>query len=142
MIYKKSWKYILTDIIESDKLSLTVTRKFYRLKALRDFKDVKKGDLGGYIYGYYNLSQSGDCWVYDSAWVFDDAQVSENAIISNYAYILDNAKVSGNAQVCDYAQVFGHARVSGNVTVSGYARISGEVHVGDDGEITGNIFLK
>ena len=34
---------------------------FYRVKALRDFNDVKKGDIGGYVEGEKNLSQYGDC---------------------------------------------------------------------------------
>ena len=56
MIYKKSWKYILIKDNYSD---------FYRLKALKNFLDVKRGDLGGYVEGYHNLSQSGDYWIYD-----------------------------------------------------------------------------
>ena len=55
MIYKKSWKYILT----RDNSIL------YRPKALKDFKDVKKGDLGGYVVNYYNLRQEGDSWIYN-----------------------------------------------------------------------------
>ena len=34
---------------------------FYRVKALRDFNDVKKGDIGGYIQTENNLSQLDDC---------------------------------------------------------------------------------
>ena len=34
----------------------TQSRTLYRIKALKDFADVKAGDLGGYIEDYRNLS--------------------------------------------------------------------------------------
>ena len=44
MIYKKSWNYILVrDILDRD------SDNYYRLKALRDFPNVKKGSLGGFV---------------------------------------------------------------------------------------------
>ena len=42
-------------------------RTLYRIKALKDFGNVKKGDLGGYVEREENLSHSGDCWIYDKA---------------------------------------------------------------------------
>ena len=35
----------------------------YRIQALMDFRDVKTGDLGGWVESEYNLSQKGLCWV-------------------------------------------------------------------------------
>ena len=35
----------------------------FRIKALKDFGNVKKGDLGGFIEKTDNLSQEGNCWV-------------------------------------------------------------------------------
>ena len=58
MIYKKSWKYILV------KDNYYEVFKYYRPKAIKDFKNVKKGDLGGFVVDYYNLRQ-GDSWIYD-----------------------------------------------------------------------------
>ena len=52
--------------------------KLFRIKALVEFGNVKKGDLGGFIEKEENLNQSGD------AWVFGDARVSGNA---DYTYI-------------------------------------------------------
>lgn len=68
MIYKKSWKYILI----KDKIYIY---KYYRLKAVKNFSNVKKGKPGGFVKGYHNLSQSGDCWVYESAVVIDGAEI-------------------------------------------------------------------
>ena len=63
------------ELIPSDKEGL------YRIKALRDFNDVKKGDIGGYVESEKNLSQLGDCWIYDNARVHNNAQVCDNAIV-------------------------------------------------------------
>lgn len=73
----------------------------YRVRALRDFGHVKKGDLGGYIEKEENLSQDGNAWV------------------SGNVKVYGNAKVSGNARVYDNARVYGDAIVSGNANVFG-----------------------
>ena len=71
----KNLKYILTK--ESIQFG---GRTFYRIKALKDFGDVKAGDLGGYIEKELNLSQGGNCWVSDNAVVLGNARVRDNAI--------------------------------------------------------------
>ena len=50
-------------------------RKLYRIKALKDFHNVKKGKVGGYIASERNLSHEGDAWVYGNAQVSGNAQV-------------------------------------------------------------------
>ena len=65
----------------------------HRIRALKDFADVKAGDLGGLIEKEGNLSQDGECWVcgdarvYDRAWVFGDAWVCGDARVYNDAQI-------------------------------------------------------
>ena len=59
--------------------------KLYRIKALKDFSDVKKGDFGGYVQQESNLSQFGNAWVYG------DAQVYGNAKVCGYAKVFENA---------------------------------------------------
>ena len=39
----------------------------HRIKALKDFGNVKKGELGGYVESEHNLSQEGNCWVCGNA---------------------------------------------------------------------------
>jgi hypothetical protein len=51
------------------------TENLYRVVALKDFGNVKAGDIGGWVESEHNLSQEGDCWVYGDAYVCDDAQV-------------------------------------------------------------------
>ena len=66
----------------------------HRIVALKDFSDVKKGDLGGYIEKEGNLSQEGTCWVCDSALVCDSVRVYGSALV------YDSARVCGSALVC------------------------------------------
>jgi hypothetical protein len=78
-------KYELTDeSVEYDGHTL------YRIKSLRNFSSVKKGDLGGYIETEFNLSHVGDCWVYDDAKVFG----SDSAWLCGH--VGGNSKISGN----------------------------------------------
>ena len=55
-------------------------KTLYRIEALRDFGDVKKGDKGGFLEKEDNLSQSGDCWVYGNARVYNNAVVYDNVM--------------------------------------------------------------
>ena len=63
-------KYKLTDeTININGITL------YRIEALKDFSNVKKGDKGGFVESENNLSHDGNCWIYDDAIVYDDATV-------------------------------------------------------------------
>ena len=72
-------------------------RRLYQIKALKDFGDVKAGDLGGYIEKEENLSQDGIAWVFDNACVYCDAKVYGNAQIHDIARVYDHAEVCGKA---------------------------------------------
>ena len=93
--------------------------KLSRIKALRDFGNVKNGELGGYIYSEKNLSHYGTCWVSDNAQVRDNAfvggsaQVRDRAIVCDFAIVRDLATVSDIAVVGGYAVVDDDSRVSG-----------------------------
>jgi len=89
-------------------------KKLYRIRALRTIsKIVSKGALGGYVEGYYNLSQEGDCWI------FNDAMVYGNAIVEDGAVVGEDTKVFGNARVKDIAMVVGSANIYGNASIEG-----------------------
>lgn len=45
----------------------------HRIRAIKDFRNVKAGDLGGWIEKESNLSHYGDAWVYGNAEVYDDS---------------------------------------------------------------------
>lgn len=85
----------------------------HRIIALRDFSDVKSGELGGWVETRGNLSGHGDCWVYDDAWVLDNARILGSAIVK------DNAEVSGNAVITGNAIIKGDSLIEGDVTITG-----------------------
>ena len=119
-------------------------RKLYRIKALKDFRDVKEGEFGGYIESEQNLSQEGNAWVsgnarvYGDAWVYGNARVYGNACVYGDAWVYGNAQVYGNACVYGDAWVYGNAQVSGNARVSGDARVYGDAWVSGNAQVYGN----
>lgn len=44
-------------------------RTLYRIRALVAFRNVKEGELGGFLEKEENLSQDGNAWVYGNATV-------------------------------------------------------------------------
>ena len=119
------------ELIPSDKEGL------YRIKALKDFYDVKKGDIGGYIQSENNLSHYGNCWIYDNAVVRDNAKVYGDAKVHNNAKVYDNAFVMGNAIVCGNARVRNNAQVCDNAIVRNNAQVCDNARVCDNAKIGG-----
>lgn len=114
----------------------------YRIRALRDFGNVKKGTLGGFVKSEDNLSHDGNCWIWDAATVYGNARVSGDAQILDCADVGRNAKVYGNARISGFANVFGNAEVFGNARVTGYARVGGNSRVFGDAWIFGAAHIK
>lgn len=147
------------ELVKEDKKIFTDGGAIYRIKALKDFENVKAGDLGGYIENESNLSHDGNCWVYDKAKVYEnakvfgnaevsgnatvggEAQVYENAKVYDYALVYNNAKVYDKAKVFDNAQVFGEARVFNNAKIYGTSEISDSAVVCEKAEIGGHTEL-
>lgn len=74
------------ELLQNDTIKMNRV-KLYRIRALKDFDDIKAGDLGGYIQSENNLSQFGDCWVRENGIACGDAFISGNAIIGNNAIV-------------------------------------------------------
>ena len=143
-------KYELTD----DTITITTPnhqeKKVRRIRALKDFSNVKKGDLGGFVESYECLSQLGTCWVYDNAVVCDpnvfgkyniseNARISGNAIISDHATIFGNASVSDNAKIHGFGvKIFDNAVVLENAEISKDAKIHGNAYVFGNARIRDN----
>lgn len=119
----------------TDETTSIGTKTLYRIRALKDFGDVKKGDLGGFVEREENLSHEG------LAWVFDNAQVRDNALIQDNAQVSDNAIVSGCALIYDNAQIYGNAQVSDTTQISGYAQVYGKAQIYDDACIGDNALV-
>lgn len=112
----KEIKYKLTN--ES---KIILKTKVYRIEALIDIKTpygtVEAGSKGGFVESRRNLSDEGNCWVFDNAVVLNKAKVLENGQIYGNAKIYDNARVYGNAQISGKAQIFGSARIFGDARI-------------------------
>ena len=99
------------EMLASDCLSAG-DRTVYRIRALRDFGDVRRGDLGGYIESEDNLCHAGNAWVYDAAQVYGPfAVVRDNGRVRGCAWVM--GCVEDDAQVDDLAIVAEGARVGG-----------------------------
>lgn len=144
-----SKKYKLTD----ETINLNGAT-LYRIEALKDFGEIKKGDKGGFIESENNLAHEGDAWVsdnahvYGDACVFDNARVYNNAFVSGYAQVYGNAFVYGNAwlydnaRVCGYAWVADNARVYGNANVCDDSSVFGSACVYDNARVCGDALVR
>ena len=112
--------------------------ELHRIKAIKSFGSVGKGELGGWIESEKNLSQRGDAWVYRHAIVYDNARVYVNAMIRGDAIVSGNAVVCGNAVVRGTVVISENAVVSENATVGVSAMVSGNAKVGGNAEVSGN----
>lgn len=117
-----------------------------QIKALRDIPkhNVKKGDLGGFIFSNSNLDQGGDSWVTATSYVFDSAFVTGDSIVMDGAVLYGEARVTGASRLSqlnigdrveihnshvtgpmkmtddvyiEHSKVFGNAEIIGNVAI-------------------------
>ena len=84
----------------------------YRIRALRSFGDVKKGDKGGWVERIGNLSLSGNCWIYDNAKVFGPAKVCHDS------QVRDEVEIQG------YTGIYGNSKIYGNTTIGGQSSLT------------------
>ena len=101
-MFKKEIKNMKYELLKNNFIEYK-GRKLYRIRALKSFSDIKCGDIGGYVENEKNLSQNGNCWIYNNAKVYDDGRVFDNAIIKNNAEVFGNASVLDNAIIQDDA---------------------------------------
>ena len=101
----------------------------YRIEALKDFGEIKKGDKGGFVESEKNLSQEGNCWIYNNSCVYDYGCVSGDACILGNSMVNDSARVYGAARVCEKSCVSDEAHVCDNTIVLGDVIVFGDVHV-------------
>jgi len=133
----KNEKDLFIKTIENNKYIGVLDEKtgLYRITRKSD------GLVGGYIEKLSNLSEHGNCFVFDNAKVSGDAEILDNAIGSGNAGISGDARISGNAEifgdaiVSGNAGIYGNTRIFGNTIVSGDARIYGNTRI-SNGEIT------
>jgi len=121
--------------------------KFYRIKALKNFSDVMKGDIGGFVENENNLSQEGSCWIYGnsevsgSSIIKDDAKIFgsliSNSIIENNSCIYNSniydSEISDSNIRCSKV-IGGHISEYANIM---YSNIDGNNFI----DIKGNVYI-
>ena len=130
-------KYKLTD--ETIKIDGHI---LHRIQACKDFYDVKKGDLGGFVEKEGNLSHYGTCWIYNNACVYENARVTDNARVRANAKVWGNAGIYDKATIEDCAEIYGSALIWGQAIVRDYAKIyqSASIHMHANIYADANIF--
>lgn len=112
--------------MEGKKYEFTDGILFHRIRALKDFGDVKKGDFGGCIESEDNLSHEGNCWIYwggivmEHAAVLDDALIMDNGLLRHYAIASDKSLLCDNSQIWNYGSIHGTAKLCGNGWIMGH----------------------
>lgn len=107
----------------------------YRIQAIKDFGDVKKGELGGFVSDEYCISPYGNSWVYGdailvSSYIADNVKVRNNSMVVS-SFLTDNVVIEEGSKIFNKSVITDDTKIGGNITVkhsviSGSSRISGE----------------
>ena len=138
-------------------------RVLHRIRALKNFNDVKTGDIGGFIQTEYNLSQEGNCWIYDNAMcmdnakctddskmfdrscmcgnsrMYDNSEMYDNSRMYNNAMMRDNSKMYNNAMMCDNSKMYNNSKMCDNSSLYGNAKISDNTILKNNDKLYGKV---
>ncbi len=120
-------KHLQKYVIDQDSLkTIDIDTKFgvcdttvYRIRALKSFTTaigitVNKGDLGGYVGGYKNLSQDGRGWIFDDSIVTVYGKVLCDAVVKNsskvFSHTLDYQDICDRGVITMKPNLTGHQR--------------------------------
>ena len=107
-------------------------RTLYRIRALRDFSDVKKGDLGGWVSSEDNLSQEGDCWIYNEAKCMDSAKIYDNSTMYDYSEMYDYSIMRGDSEMHNYTEMHDYSKMYS------YSKMYDNAEMHDNSKMYGN----
>lgn len=133
--------------------------KLYQVRSLKDFGNVKKGDLGCWVERYFNLDQEGTCWpdqktvIYDSGRVSGDAVVTACSLAASFVFgtgtVVKNsellaATVSGGcvvrSSVVHQSSITGPDSTVINSTITERCSVKGACHI-DNATISGSTLV-
>ena len=106
--------------------------KLYRIKALKDFKDIKKGDLGGWVSNENNLSQYGNCWIYDEAKCTGNSRMYGNSAMYEYSEMHDNSIMHEYSEMHDNSSMYGNSIMYGDSKMHDYSEMHGDSAMHDN----------
>lgn len=124
----------------------------WRIRALKTFGKVLKGEVGGFVEHADNLSQEGNCWIGGDAQASGNSMLVENAQMFGKAQAQDTVFMGGNSKAYESALLVEHAQLMNDVEVfgsshiqgllSGRAKVGGHVTLQPDSLVTGNVILE
>lgn len=90
-------------------------KKVYRVQALKDFNDVKTGDLGGYVESEENISfkPGDDSWVYDDSIVHGDGRVERDSHVYKNSEVKDSRIINGTN--VSHGSKIEHSRIDNSI---------------------------
>lgn len=117
------------------------TRDLFRVRAAEDAETplgpVRRGDIGGYVSGPFNLSQRGTAWLFADSAAVGGAIVEGGAAVGTGCIVRDHARVSDNAVLTGGAKVSGHAAVGDNAVLKGTVIVRDKARVFGDAVLEG-----
>ena len=81
-------------------------RVLHRIRALKDFGNVKKGDLGGFVENENNLSHVGNCWIYNNAKAMDDSRVNDDSVMYGNSIMYNDSVICEGSAMCDNSKLY------------------------------------
>ena len=117
----------ISTMVKNKKYMFTGKRMFagtgvtlFQIKAVKDFDNIKAGDIGGWIESDKNLSHTGNCWIDKNSLVYGDVTVSGDIQIENST--VNGSQVNLNTVESIHPTKFHrivHSTISGNdITIS------------------------
>ena len=113
-------------------------RTLHRIRALKDFGDVRKGDLGGFVENENNLSQDGNCWIYDNAKAIDYSEMYDNSSIHDNSIMFDNSEMYDNSIMSDNSEMHGNSEMYDNSRMYDNSKMYNNSIMFDNSKMYGN----
>ena len=98
----------------------------FRARALKDFGNVKEGELSGLISNENCISQEGNCWVHRHAKMHDNARIFDNASLHGWSMMFDNSMMFGESKMFDDAKIYDDAKMFDNAKMYGKSKMGDE----------------
>ena len=108
-------------------------RTLHRIRALKDFGDIKKDYIGGFVENENNLSHKGNCWIYDNAKAMDDSRIYNNSKMCgnsemhNNSRMYDNSVMFDNSIMYNNSKMYDNSRMCDNSELKNSARLYGKL---------------
>lgn len=129
------------ELLKNDTVQIADSLPLYRIRALLDFDDVKKGDLGGYVESPANLSQEGYCWIYNEAKAYGNSKVLDNAKLYDNARICENAQILLEAKMYNCTRTYGNACITQNAQMFDNAVAAGNTRITQNAKLMDSVFI-